>query len=233
MSDLRDYQEWHRQYDDPTSGISWRLRTVQDYIRGALDTAFLTDRASLEGASLDGAVLGGDPGSFRILSLCAGDGRDVIDVLAERPDADRIAATLVELHPEIAQQARDRASQAGLRHVEVRTANAGTVDLFADVIPVQLLLLVGIFGNISDDDIHRTIAAAPQLCAPGATVLWSRGRSKIDFNDQVRAWFAEAGFTELDYAPLDTGSRPAAGAMRYDGPPQPLVAGQQLFTFIR
>ena len=42
-----------------------------------------------------------------------------------------------------------------------------------------------------------------------------------------------AGFTEHDYATLETGSRPAVGVVRYGGPPQPLVAGRRLFTFVR
>jgi len=209
---VRDYQEWLRQYDDPESGVSWRLRTAQGYLRDALDRR---------------------PGPLRVLSLCSGDGRDVLDVLSERQDADRASAVLVELHPEIAQQARERAAAGGLARVEVRTADAGTTDSFDTAVPADLVLLVGIFGNISDADVQRTVRAAPQLCAPGAVLLWSRGRHREDINDDIRRWFAESGFTELDYATHDSRSRPSLGAMRYDGDPQPLVPGQQLFTFLR
>ena len=37
MAELRDYIAWHRAYDDPESGLSWRLQTVQDWLRRALD----------------------------------------------------------------------------------------------------------------------------------------------------------------------------------------------------
>ena len=212
MSGLRDYQEWHRQYDDPGSGVSWRLRTVQRHLHAALDRC--DDRV-------------------RILSLCAGDGRDLLQVLAERDDSDRVSATLVELHPGLAEQARTGAAAAQLESVEVLTADAGCTDTYASAVPADIVLLVGIFGNITDADVHQTVQAAPQLCAAGATLLWSRGRQEVDLNDDVRRWFGEAGFNELDYATHDSRSRPALGAMRYDGPPQVLQPGRRLFTFVR
>jgi hypothetical protein len=209
---LRDYQQWHQQYDDPASGPSWRLRTAQKHIRDVLAVA---------------------RGPLRVLSLCSGDGRDVIEVLAERKDADRVSVTLVELHPAIAQQARDRAAAAGLQQVEVLTADAGAPDVYSAAVPADLLLLVGIFGNISNNDVLRTVRAAPQLCRAGATVLWSRGRSREDLNDGIRREFVSSGFRELDYATWEEGGRPALGAMRYEGPPVALVPGQRLFTFVR
>ena len=95
------------------------------------------------------------------------------------------------------------------------------------------MLLVGIFGNISDEDLWRTIGASPQLCAPGATLLWSRGRDEGDLNAEVRAQFATAGFAELAYETLERDGMPALGVVRYDGPPVDLAAGERLFTFIR
>jgi hypothetical protein len=75
---MRDYLKWHEAYDDPDSGLSWRLREVQAHIRAVLDEV---------------------AGPVGVLSLCAGDGRDVLQVLAERDDASRVRATLIELHP--------------------------------------------------------------------------------------------------------------------------------------
>lgn len=94
--------------------------------------------------------------------------------------------------------------------------------------PAEVVLLVGILGNISDTDLAQTIATAPALCHPAATLLWSRARAGGDLNDMVRARFAAAGFTELDYATLDNDTWPAVGVMRYDGPPVPLPTGKQL-----
>ena len=96
-----------------------------------------------------------------------------------------------------------------------------------------MVLLVGIFGNISDNDLNQTVAAAPQLCSSGATLLWSRGRDLNDRDRGVRQAFADVGFAEPDYIARDLDSRPALGAMRYQGEPQPLVPARQLFTFLR
>lgn len=118
-------------------------------------------------------------------------------------------------------------------HVEVRTADAGITDTYLGAVPAEVILLVGVLGNISDTDLTRTIATAPALCQPAATLLWSRARADGDNNDMVRARFAAAGFTELDYVTLDRDSWPAVGVARYDGPPMPLPTGTQLFRFLR
>jgi hypothetical protein len=211
MSELRDYEEWHKAYEDPDSGLSWRLRTVQGFIEEALD---------------------GHSGPVRILSSCSGDGRDLIEVLQRRSDAERVKSTLIELNPGIAGRARRAARNVGAK-IEVRTADAGLSDSYRDGVPADLVLLVGIFGNISDAHLGRLIGTAPQFCNPGATLLWSRGRCPQDRNDLVRELFLAAGFVEHDYLWKDIGNLPAVGVVRYQGELKSLVTGQRLFTFLR
>jgi hypothetical protein len=100
---MRDYLTWHEAYDDPNSDLLWRLKQAQTYIRQTLD--HLT-------------------GSVTVLSLCAGDGRDVLQVLADRDDSSRVHTTLIELHPVLAQRAREFAAEAGLTGVTVRSQDA-------------------------------------------------------------------------------------------------------------
>ncbi len=213
--ELRDYEAWLRDYDDPDSGLSWRLDVVRSAIAAALDTL---------------------PGPVGIVSVCAGDGRDVIGVLAARPERLDVSATLLEIHPGIADRARTAAKTAGLStRVRVQTLDAGMSDAYLDLVPAELVLLVGVFGNISHADLHRTIAASPQLCAPDAWLIWTRGRGGelMDCNDDIRASFRDAGFTELNYVSDERGSRPAVGTVRYHGVEQPLQARQRWFTFLR
>lgn len=222
MSETRDYQEWHRRYDDPDSGLSWRLARVRHHISEALDR---------------------HQGELRVLSVCSGDGRDLLTVLCERDDADRVSAVLLELHPGLAQQARDAAAAAGLSRVEVRTADASSTDAYLGVVPADIVLLVGIFGNVADDDVWRLIDFAPQLCRPRATLVWSRGRklgrelpgvTAGDLNEEIRSKFVEAGFSQTVYETHDSDSLPALGVVRYDGPPVGLRQHQPpLFTFLR
>ena len=80
---------------------------------------------------------------------------------------------------------------------------------------------------------RQPIESAPQLCAPGATLLWSRGRDDRDLNAEIQARFAAAGFNHVAYEARDHGSLPALGVMRYAGPPVDLVPGRRLFTFLR
>jgi hypothetical protein len=118
--------------------------------------------------------------------------------------------------------------------VEVRVADAGFTDAYVGAVPADIVLLVGIFGNIGDADLAGTIAAAPQLCAPGATLIWSRGCEGADRNDVVRERFVAAGFTEIDHAVFDgSDPRPAIGVVRHEGPAPPLEPGRRLFTFRR
>lgn len=167
--------------------MSWRLQRVRQHLGDALD---------------------GHAGATRVLSVCAGDGRDLLGVLAERRDAGRVSAVLLELHPDLAQQRRDSAAAAGLERVQVRTVDASSIDAYLDGPLVEVLLMGGIFGNVADNDVWRLISFAPQLCRPGATLVWSRGRrlshdlpgvTTGDLNDEVRARFAAAGFSEVAY----------------------------------
>jgi hypothetical protein len=222
MAETRDYQDWHQSYDDPDSSLSWRLQRVRRYVHDALDRL---------------------PGDVRLLSVCSGDGRDVLGVLAQRGDADRVSGVLLELHPGLAQQARDAAAAAGLSQVEVRTVDASRVDAYRGAVPADIVVLVGVFGNIADVDVWRLIGFAPQLCRPGATLVWSRGRTFSralpgvtagDLNDEVRARFSAAGFDELDYETHQEDGGPALGLVRYAGPPVELRPDQPtLFTFLR
>jgi hypothetical protein len=102
------------------------------------------------------------------------------------------------------------------------------VTSFADALPADMLMLCGIFGNVSDRDIQRTVKAAPALCRPGATVTWTRHRRPPDLTPRLRAWFAASGFEQ---SALDTDAMTGVGACRLRhapaGPPPP----GPLFTF--
>ncbi|MGO9779622.1 MAG: class I SAM-dependent methyltransferase [Streptosporangiaceae bacterium] len=191
---MRDWVAWHELYDDPSSVLSARLRLVQAQLSDALDRA--------------------PAGPVRLLSLCAGQGRDVIGVLPAHPRRDDVRGVLIEADPENAETARREAATAGLPQVEVRQADASRPGGYADALPAHVLLLCGIFGNVSDADIQRTIVAAPALTAPGGSVIWTRHRRPPDLTPQVRAWFREAGFAEVSFSSPENAPRTAVGAGR-------------------
>jgi hypothetical protein len=203
-----DWFAWHSSYDDPGSVLSRRAVMVRDRLAEALDRC--------------------RPGRVQVVSMCAGQGRDILGVLARHPRAGDIAARLVESDPRNAALARQGA--AACAGTEVVEADAGCTDAYAGAVPADIVLACGVFGNISDDDIHRTVAAFPSLCAPGAVVIWTRHRLEPDLTPQVRDWFRSAGFAEEAFGVSDDALM-AVGAHRLTGEALPFRAGQYLFRF--
>ena len=76
--------------------------------------------------------------------------------------------------------------------VEIVTGDASDIDLYEAPVPAELVLVCGVFGNISDADIRHTIGTLPSLCAPDATVIWTRHRRPPDLTTEVREWFVDA-----------------------------------------
>ena len=165
------------------------------------------------------------------LSVCAGQGRDLLGVLATRADAHRIHATLLEYDESNVSAARTAITTAGLRNVTVRHVDAGDLGSYEGAVPADLVLMAGVFGNISDADVRGTIAALPQLCAPGATVIWTRTRREPDLTPRIRRWLQAAAFAERAFhAPPDVMF--SVGVHHFTGAPQPLAAQGNLFRFL-
>ena len=209
-----DWAAWHQAYDDPSSPLSARLRCVRTHLSDAIDRV--------------------PAGRVNLVSLCAGQGRDVLGVLPRHPRRDDVHAVLVESDERIAGSARQAAAAQGLDQVEVRLADASLVASFADALPADVLLLCGIFGNVSDRDIERTARAAPALCRPGATVIWTRHRRPPDLTPRIRAWFTRCGFEEIAFDALETDGMIGVGVGRLGRAPAAPAAGRpddRLFTF--
>ena len=219
MTASRDWHLWHRHYDDPTSSLSRRLEVVRDQLDLLLTR--LHRREHVE--------------AIRLVSLCAGDGRDALPILARKTEL-RVRALLVELDQTLSEAARRSAIDLGLGSVLVRTADAGDTASFADFCPADVLMLCGVFGNISDDDVQHTINHLPRLLAPGASVIWTRGRrtdeadpSAVgdDPSEWVREQFRSAGFDETALVrPSDAGFR--VGVNRLASPPSPYTPAKSL-----
>ncbi|HEX3930065.1 MAG TPA: class I SAM-dependent methyltransferase [Nocardioides sp.] len=213
-----DWQAWHRDYDDPESPVSQRLAEVRTRL-----------------ATLLGAVRGRP----RLLNLCAGDARDTVPVLAALAGAGRrVDACAVELDAELAGAARRSAEAAGVT-LDVRTADAADPATYADRLPVDVLMLVGVLGNVSDADGGTTIRAAASMLVPGGAVLWSRsdrfrsepGHDYADPAAWVRDRFEAQGFETTAYVV------PAQGHWRLGvarlATPSPAPLPDRLFTFVR
>src|SRR6202046_5754822 len=207
----RDWVEWHRDYDDPGSLLSRRGELVQGHLHAELERA--------------------PAGDVRLISLCAGQGRDVIGALTGHPRRDDVRARLIELDERNVALAQQAAQAAGLDGVEVLQADAGITDACAGAVPAQIVMVCGISGNITVSDIQATAAALPSLCAPSALVLWTRHRAPPDLTPAIRSWLRETGFREEAFDASQDGFM-SVGAHRLTGEPAALIPGQRLFTFV-
>jgi hypothetical protein len=207
----RDWAGWHTAYDDPTSKLARRLAVVQARIRDALDAA--------------------PPGAIRAVSLCAGQGRDLLDVLAGHPRRADVTARLVELDPRNVAAARSSAAAAGLAGVEVIEGDAALTDNYTGAVPAGLVLVCGVFGNVSDADIEATVGFLPQFVASGGIVVWTRHRGEPDLVPSIERWFVARGFDRVWLSAKEAGF--GVGVHRFTRAPEPLRPGARMFTFTR
>jgi hypothetical protein len=172
------------------------------------------------------------PRPVSVVSACAGDGRDLLEVLAARDDSARVTARLVELEEANVVRAAQTVERLQLSGVHVWQADAGMSDAYLGAVPADLVLLCGVLGNISDADVQHVISRLPQLCSRGALVVWTRHRRHPDLTTQIRSWLSDAGFDEVGFvAPNDVVW--SVGAHVFRGTPTAMVNGRRWFRFVR
>lgn len=206
----RDWHAWHADYDRPDSKLSRRLAAVRSQIGAALDEA--------------------PPGPLRAVSLCAGQGRDLIGVLAEHPRGPDVTALLVELDPRNVAVAAESARRAGLTGVRAVAGDATSTNNYLDMSPVDLVLVCGVFGNLVPADVDRLVGHCTQLCRTGGSVVWTRHREVPDVIPRICDWFEDRGFERLWLSDPDVPY--GVGRHRYLKDPAPLPPDTTMFTFV-
>jgi len=207
---MRDYLAWHDDYDRPGSPLHLRLLVVQDLIAAALDESA--------------------PGPVRVVSMCAGQGRDLLTVARRHRRGEDLVGRLVELDPRNVAVARAAIARAGITGVDVVEADAGRSDAYVGAPRADLLLACGIFGNITDDEVVATVRFLPALCAAGAWVVWTRAPRGDAILEDIQGWFTDAGF-EPKALVIGEGDLFGVGAAQFHGAPTQLAPGLRLFDF--
>ncbi|NJP44685.1 class I SAM-dependent methyltransferase [Actinacidiphila epipremni] len=205
-----DWHQWHDAYDVENSSLQRRLRAVRERVAEELDAC--------------------PPGPVRVLSVCGGQGRDLIGALTGHPRAADTRVRLVELDERNAEDARRGAREAGLDGFEVVVGDAALTRHYADLAPADLVLMCGVFGNIPDDDIRATVRHCRALCRQGAGLVWTRHRKEPDLVPRICAWLAEAGFEQRWVSAPGEGF--GVGVHRLAAQPAALEADARMFTFV-
>lgn len=217
----KDWFDWHDLYQT-SPRLQQRLEIVRDYIATSLTAQ--------------------PAGPIQVVSLCAGDGRDLLGALANHPRKDDVSARLVELNPRLVEQGRAAFSALryskeiaveGLSHqIEFINGDATHASVYVGAVPADIVLVCGVFGNVADEaELQRLIDNLRALAKTGAFVVWTRGHSDgIAYSDVVRRQLQEAAFEEVSFR-LTSTSDMGVGLHRYLGETQPLVPDRTLFVF--
>jgi hypothetical protein len=167
------------------------------------------------------------PGSAWVVSLAAGQSRDLLPLLIEHPRGRDVRARLVDLDDRNVDFAEGATLSARLSNVELVVGDAGLVDTFASAVPADLVLACGLFELLDPAALTATIETLPQLSAANGTIVWTDHELRSGTLDEL---FAAAGFAQRARIIADDY---LVGVDVYTGIPQPWVVGTRIFGALR
>ena len=181
MSDLA-WWRWHSEYDDLSSPRSARLEAVQELLTAALDAAALGSGRNTSSAEL------------RLISICAGQGREVLPVLLTHPRGGDVSALMVEFDPLNAGFLTSALGATSLAGVDVAVADAGETSSYAAGVPADIVVCSGVFEHLSAPQVRGLVRGIPLLCAVGASLVWAIDHTPPGLVDTLGECLAEGGF---------------------------------------
>jgi hypothetical protein len=207
---LVDWWEWHKEYSVADSYPSLRREAVSYHTARALCIA--------------------PAGPIRVMSVCAGQGLDIISGFVGDAHTANVDCVFLEYDPRNALEAASNLSVVGLRSYEVRVCDAGLCDSYAGSGRANIMYLVGLISHLSDAEISSLIAAIPNLCSQGAQVIWTVPKSNPEVVHMATSKLMEAKFDQV--LRTDIGSVGMVVTSQFMGVPQSrLEAGSRIFTF--
>ncbi|MEH2459149.1 class I SAM-dependent methyltransferase family protein [Nostoc sp.] len=208
----KDWYEWHDLYNTEPK-LQQRLEIVREYIAYSLN------------ASPDGAI--------RIVSVCAGDGRDLLGILKNHPRAKDVSARLVEINSNLVERGRATIESLGLAsQIEFINGDATLAANYVEAVPADIVIVCGVFGNLADEaELNRLLDNLSFLSKQGAFIIWTRGHSNgITYSETVRKILRTSGFEEVNFKLTPTRDM-GVGLHRYLGENLAVPKEQELFVF--
>lgn len=166
-----------------------------------------------------------------MISMCAGQGRDVVGALQGHPRRSDVAARLVELDPRNVAVARRLASESGLSGIDIVAGDASTTSAYAGAVPADLILVCGLLGNLRFAEVRGALSHLPSLSSDGAVVIWTYHRLPPDRTPSVRQWFREVGYNEIAFEASPLGPE-VVGVDRLAAQPTLFQEGVTIFEFV-
>lgn len=218
-----DWHKWHKGYDR-NPALKKRLALVRKHLSKCLDRSA--------------------PGEVRIISVCAGDGRDVLNTVADHRRRADARVRLVELDPDLVADGKNACQALGLSgHVEFVNGDATEPDWYRAVAPANIVVMCGMLGLIGLAELPNVVRAMQGLCAHKGHVVWTRRldwRNGVEQTKMLRGLMAKAGFRQARLSMTSFGAlfstTPgpsfAVGMHRYDGEPVALPQSGRLFTIL-
>jgi ubiquinone/menaquinone biosynthesis C-methylase UbiE len=214
-----DWFQWHNAYEQ-FPALARRLSLVQAHIRRCIDACPV--------------------GEIHIVSVCAGDGRDLLGAISEHPRRDDIRALMVELHPGLVDSGKAAFDAAGLSgRITFINGDAASTAPYLGAPRADILLMCGMLGLVNPSDFPGAVRTMQALCKEGGHVVWTRRLDSNGFKHfrRLNRTLKGEGFRRehLDltsvYLPFIRPKDPifAVSTHRHTGQPVPLPEQGHLF----
>ena len=207
-----EWNDWHDAYQDTTSELAGRMMAVRQHV-----AAIVADAPA---------------GPVTVLSICGGQGRELIGALEDHPRKTDVRGRLVELDGDNTAFAARWSAEVGLTGLEIVTGDASLSAAYEGLAPIDLVVISGVFGHLSNDDRLHLIDFTRQLCHAGTGVVWTSHQSHDGPAEWLRRAFREREFEELEHAvvPGDDFQLTVTRSV-YTGTQQPFDPHEKIFTF--
>ena len=183
---------------------------------------------------ISGCLTSLPPGPINVISVCAGDGRDLCGVLSTHERARDVTARLVEINPDLTQRGTAAIDAARLGNViSYVLADATQFGTYVSMAPADLIVMAGIFGNVRPMELAHLVDGLPCLCRPGAFVVWTRHGTLYDGVTTLRNMrerLSQTGFVGVAEN-MTSATGFVIGTHRYGGVLRDLPEDQQWFQF--